>query len=197
MNLTPSRFLWIATLFEGGLALVAFVLGALLSVDPLAALRPDLHAAFWGVLGSLPLYALFTLSDRWPATREIRRLLIEKLGGLLAACSVTQLLFIGAWAGITEEILFRGLLQPWLEQRWGWLGGLLFSNLIFALVHWITPVYALLAGVCGLYLGLMLDIGPERNLLTPILVHALYDFLAFIAVAAAWRELHGRAAGPE
>jgi hypothetical protein len=188
MNLTPRRFAWIATLFEGGLALLALGLGGLLAIDPLATLRLDLTAAFWGVLGSLPLYALFTLSDRLPATREIRRLLIEKLGGLLAACSVRQLLFIGAWAGITEEILFRGLLQPWLEQHWGWLGGLLFSNLIFALVHWITPVYALLAGVCGLYLGLMLDVGPERNLLTPILVHAVYDFLAFIAVAAAWRE---------
>lgn len=196
MPLTPSRFLWIATLFEGGLAVVALVLGGLLSVDPLADLRPSLTAAFWGVLGSLPLYGLFTLSDRFPATRAIRKLLIEKLGGLLAACSLTQLLFIGAWAGITEEILFRGLLQPWLEASWGGLGGLLFSNLIFALVHWITPVYALLAGVCGLYLGFMLDVGPERNLLTPILVHAIYDFLAFIAVAAAWRELQGQDTGP-
>lgn len=188
MNLTPSQFLWIATLFEGGLALVAFVLGGLLSVDPVAALRPELTAAFCGVLGSLPLYALFAQSDRLAVGREIRKLLIEKLGGLLAACSVSQLLYIACWAGITEEILFRGLLQPWLEQSWGWLGGLVFSNLIFALVHWITPAYALLAGFSGLYLGLMLDVGPERNLLTPILVHAIYDFLAFIAVAEAWRQ---------
>lgn len=187
MNLTPSQFLWIATLFEGGLALMAFVLGTLLSVDPVAALRPDLTAAFWGMLGSLPLYALFAQSGRLAVARDIRKLLIEKLGGILAACSVPQLLYVASWAGITEEILFRGFLQPWLEQNWGWLGGLVFSNLIFALVHWITPAYALLAGLSGLYLGLMLDIGPERNLLTPILVHAIYDFLAFIAVAEAWR----------
>lgn len=180
--------MWLATLFEGGLAVVAFALGALFAIDPVASLAPTLEATVLGILGSLPLYMLFLLSERMGATREIRRLLIDKLGPLLALCNVAELAYLGLWAGLTEEILFRGFLQPWLEQRWGWLGGLVFSNLIFALVHWITPVYALLAGLCGLYLGLMLDMGAERNLLSPILIHGLYDCLAFIAVAQAWRE---------
>lgn len=186
--LTKPRFLWIATLFEGGLIVIALVLGGLLSIDPLAYLKPDLLAAVWGALGSLLLFALFTLSARFSATRDIRQLLIEKMGPLLAVCSKSELLYLGLWAGMTEEILFRGLLQPWLEQSWGWLGGLLFSNLLFALLHWITPVYALLAGACGLYMGLLLDIGPERQLLSPMVAHGLYDFLAFIVVAQAWRQ---------
>lgn len=188
MPLSKSQFLWIATAFEGGLVLIAYALGYWVSIDPLAALRLDVTAAFWGVLGSLLLFGLFIVSERMEAARRIREFLIDKMGGLLADCSSLELLYLGFLAGITEEILFRGVLQPWLEQDWGWAGGLVFSNLIFALVHWITPSYALLAGLCGLFLGLMLDIGPERNLLAPILTHAIYDFLAFKVVVQAWRE---------
>jgi membrane protease YdiL (CAAX protease family) len=187
MPLRKSQFLWIATAFEGGLVLVAYVLGGWVSIDPLESLRLDVTAAFWGVLGSLLLYGLFMVSERMEATRAIREFLIDKMGGLLASCSRLELLYLGCLAGLTEEILFRGVLQTWLERDWGWAGGLIFSNLIFALVHWITPTYALLAGLCGLFLGFMLDIGPERNLLAPILTHAIYDFLAFIVVAQAWR----------
>lgn len=188
MPLSKSQFLWIATAFEGGLVLIAYALGYWVSIDPLAALRLDVTAAFWGVLGSLLLFGLFIVSERMEAARRIREFLIDKMGGLLAGCSSLELLYLGFLAGITEEILFRGVLQPWLERDWGWAGGLVFSNLIFALVHWITPSYALLAGLCGLFLGLMLDIGPERNLLAPILTHAIYDFLAFKVVVQAWRE---------
>jgi membrane protease YdiL (CAAX protease family) len=188
MPLSKSQFLWIATAFEGGLVLIAYALGAWASIDPLESLRIDVNAVFWGVIGSLLLFGLFIVSERMEATRHIREFLIEKMGGLLAGCSSLELLYLGFLAGITEEILFRGVLQPWLERDWGWAGGLVFSNLIFALVHWITPTYALLAGLCGLFLGLMLDIGPERNLLAPILTHAIYDFLAFKVVAQAWRE---------
>lgn len=67
------------------------------------------------------------------------------------------------------------------------MGGLFFSNMIFALLHWITPMYALLAGICGIYLGLLLDFGQDRNLISPILAHALYDLIAFFVVASAWR----------
>jgi membrane protease YdiL (CAAX protease family) len=98
------------------------------------------------------------------------------------------LLYLGLLAGVSEEILFRGFLQPWFEREWGWAGGIVFSNLIFALVHWVTPLYALLAGLTGAYLGVSLDITGERNLLVPILIHAVYDFMAFLAVAQTFRK---------
>ena len=168
--------------------MIAFVIGALVDIDPLASLKLDLSAVVWGVLGTLPMYFAFTLTYDLPALREIKALLRDRLGPLLAACPWPALLYLGVLAGVTEEILFRGCLQPWLEKDWGWLGGLVFSNLIFALVHWITPLYALLAGLSGLYLGLALDAGDERNLLTPLLIHTLYDFLAFSVVAHTYRQ---------
>lgn len=186
---TRSQFLRLATAFEGALIVLAYAIGWLVSVDPLADLHFEPEALAFGILGTLPLYLLFLASYRHPqgAMRDIKRFLVERLGPLLEGCGWEALLYLGFLAGISEEILFRGFLQPWLERGWGWAGGLIFSNLIFALVHWVTPMYALLAGLTGIYLGLALDFGGERNLLIPTLIHAIYDFLAFLAVAKSYR----------
>jgi len=61
------------------------------------------------------------------------------------------------------------------------------SNLIFGMTHAVTPLYALLAAAVGVYLGLALDYGGDRNLLTPIIIHGLYDFLAFVALMRVYR----------
>ncbi len=187
MRMSKTQFLWLATLFEGGLGGLAFLLGALFGIDPLEHFRPEAESLPDSLLATLVLYGMFALAYRFQFTHPIRQFLIDKMGSLLAGCSLIELTYLGCLAGVTEELLFRGFLQPWLEIQWGWLGGWIFSNLIFALLHWITPLYALLAGLCGLYLGLVLDLGAERNLFNPMLVHALYDVLAFIAIVRAWR----------
>jgi len=39
----------------------------------------------------------------------------------------------------------------------------------------------------GIYLGLSMDIAGDRNLLTPVIIHGFYDFLAFLALMRAYR----------
>jgi hypothetical protein len=98
-------------------------------------------------------------------------LLAETLGTGLYGCHWTDLFLLSAIAGFSEELLFRGLLQPWMESAWGMAAGLLGSNLIFGLVHAVTPWYALLAALVGVYLGLALDYGG-----------GLYDFVVFLVI---------------
>jgi len=63
---------------------------------------------------------------------------------------------------------------------WRWLS-LLLAAVLFGLLHFITPTYAVLAGLIGLYLGaLWLATG---NLLTPIVTHGTYDLLALVYLA--------------
>jgi membrane protease YdiL (CAAX protease family) len=190
-----ASFLKVATYFQGSLVIVAYIVGWLADVNPLANLSFQLDALFWGLAGTIPLYLFFLFYYHLPFGRlhTIKRFLIDRIGPLLDACHWSELLYLGLLAGFTEEVLFRGVLQPIMESHWGWAAGIVLSNVIFALVHFITPLYALLAGLTGFYLGLALDVGDDRNLLNPVFIHTFYDFLAFMAVARSYRSENGMA----
>ncbi len=168
-------FLGVAILFEGSLIGVAGAVGWWFNVDPLAGLVWDLGGLGWGIAGTLPMLALFWLGYRYPVgpLRRIRQFLIDAFGPSLAVCRWYDLLLVAVVAGLSEELLFRGVLYPLIGPVW--------SNVLFGLVHFITPAYALLAGLLGGYLGWMLT--ASGNLLAPIIAHGLYDFLAFLVVA--------------
>jgi uncharacterized protein len=180
MDLTSRyHFLSAAILFEGSLIGVAGVLGAWFEVDAVGQFAWTTAAWYWGVGATCPAFALFLIAYRMPsaAFSDIRRFLLETLGPPLSRCRWYDLLLVATVAGIGEEILFRGVLHP--------LIGLFWSNVIFALVHAISPMYAFLAGLMGAYLGWIFD--ASGNLLAPIVTHGLYDFLAFLAVAREYR----------
>ncbi|GAB4357757.1 MAG: CPBP family intramembrane glutamic endopeptidase [Methylohalobius sp. ZOD2] len=187
--MNKTQFLIMATLFEGGLVVVAYLLGWWMEIDPMASFAWRSEALSLGLLGTFPLLAFFGISYRLPVSglEKIKRLLIDTLGSLLAASRWYELAYVAALAGVGEEVLFRGVLQPWLESLWGWGPALLISNLLFGLAHSVTPLYTVLAAMTGMYLGWLLDVGGERNLLVPIVVHSVYDLAAFVIVVAAYR----------
>lgn len=176
-----SQFLNFAGLFEGGLALAALGVGWLLSINPLEHLAWDWRAVGWGVLSTIPTFALFYLSYRYPVgeLRKIREFLTRELAPSLSVLRWHDLILLSVLAGVAEELLFRGLLQPWIGQPW--------CNLLFGVVHWITPLYALLAFAIGSYLSWTMTVTDPQNLLTPIITHALHDYLAFLMIVATYR----------
>ena len=119
--------------------------------------------------------------------QKIRRLLLETLGPSLHKRHWTDLLMLAAIAGLSEEILFRGVIQPWIETAWGLKAGLIVSNMLFGMAHAVTPLYAMLAFLIGVYLSGAMDYGGTRNLLVPVLIHAIYDFWAFLALVRAYK----------
>lgn len=193
-----NMILTLGIVVEGGLVLLAFAVGWVAGVRPLESFAWRWPAVWWGLAGTAPVFLLFLLSHRYPVgpLENINRFLIEVLGPPLSTCRWYELLLLATLAGIGEELLFRGTLQPWMES-WGWgiVGALVASNVVFGLAHCITPTYAVVAGLIGIYLGLLLDAGGERNLLTPILTHGLYDFLAFVVVVDTYRKRQPIAAG--
>lgn len=183
------NFFRLAMWFEGSLILVALALGCIGGVSPLAAIHVNGTAISWGILGTIPLLMLFQLFYQNPRGEllKIKRILIEHLGPHLDRCRWYELLLLAGLAGISEEMLFRGVLQPWFESLWGWQAGIIGSNVLFALAHSITPLYAISAGAIGAYLGYMLDMGEQRNLLIPVIIHGVYDFIAFIVVIRSYQ----------
>lgn len=178
-----------ACLFEAALVIVAIVLGWVADINPFANLHYSAAAVFYGTGGTIPLFLLFLTLEQmnFESVTNIRNMLMQSLLPGLRHCDWADLFILSAIAGVSEELLFRGVLQPWLESAWGMNVGLIGSNLVFGLVHAITPLYTVLAAVVGIYLGLALDYGGERNLLTPIIIHGLYDFLALSAMMRTYR----------
>jgi membrane protease YdiL (CAAX protease family) len=197
-DLPPSpHFALVAAIFEGGLAVIAVGLGWLLDIDPMATLSFAWEHVGWALVATLPPMGLLglCLMCPWRPFRRLSRVVDEFMLPLLAQCSLAELAVISTLAGLGEEMLFRGIVQEgisrWVENipfpaAWpaatveviGVAAGLAAAAVLFGLAHRITNLYAVLAGLIGLYLGcLWLWTG---NLLVPIAVHALYDFLALV-----------------
>jgi membrane protease YdiL (CAAX protease family) len=188
-RISRTRFMSLAVIFEGSLVAVALALGWIFHIDVLGRLIFSVGATVVGLVGAVPPFALLLTTERFkiPALERIKRLLLETLGPSLLVCRWYDVVALAAVAGVGEEFLFRGALQPLLERwttstSWSWVAGLLLSNVIFGLLHFITPTYAVLAGLMGVYFGLLLDATGSRNVLGPILAHGLYDYLAFVVL---------------
>lgn len=168
-------FVVVALLFEGSLIGVAAGLGWWFKIDPRGQFAWEARGLVGGLAATLPMLVVFGLANRFPLgpLRKIKQFLHETLGPSLRVCRWYDLALVAAMAGIGEELLFRGVLQP--------LTGPVWSNVLFGLAHCITPEYALLAGLLGGYLAWVLDL--SENILAPIIAHGLYDFVAFLVVA--------------
>jgi membrane protease YdiL (CAAX protease family) len=189
--LNTAFFFRTACIFEGSLVIVALIIAGLVDINPFASLQFSEKTFTQGILATLPMLLLFYVFQQlsFQAVQKIRALLLATLGPALNHCHWTSLLILASIAGFSEEVLFRGVLQPWLENSLNGLLGLLASNLIFAFVHAVTPLYAVLALLIGIYLGLSMDMLGERSLTIPIVIHSLYDFVAFLIIMRDYRKL--------
>ncbi|MDD2658415.1 MAG: type II CAAX endopeptidase family protein [Methylococcales bacterium] len=184
-----DEFFKSACYFEASLVLVAVFLGWVANIDPFKNIYFSETAIALGVIGTAPLFLMFLAMEQMQgkSVTDIRKLLLNTLGPGLHRYHWTDLFILAAIAGVSEELLFRGVIQPWIEASWGMMAGLIVSNIAFGLVHAVTPLYAVLAALVGVYLGLSLDYGGDRNLLIPIIIHGFYDFLAFVALMRVYR----------
>jgi len=178
--LSRRELVLLAFLFEGALAGLAWVLGWLLGQPPLAAIHWDVRDVLLGAAASIPMLLMFLVCVRWPVgpLARIQAFSEEVIRPLFGPCSVIELAAIATLAGLGEEMLFRGVGQEVLRRWLGVWGSVAVTNFLFALLHLITPTYAVLAGVMGLYLsGVWL---ASENLLVVIIAHGLYDLIALL-----------------
>ena len=188
-SIDSEKFFKTACYFESAMILVAIALGWVANINPFEFIIFNEPAVINGIMGTLPLCIIFLALNQisTESLQKIRQVLQSTLGPSLVKHHWTDLFVLAAIAGISEEILFRGLIQPWLENSWGLMAGLLISSLIFGLVHAVTFLYFIMATAVSIYLGLYLDYDSTRNLLTPIIIHGLYDFFAFFVIVRAYR----------
>jgi membrane protease YdiL (CAAX protease family) len=168
----------IACTFEGGLALAAVGLAWLYGRGVFLRVAWNAETIVWGLIAVVPMLAAFlgTVHLNVAPLRRLRQVIECVLVPFLGRCSLVDLALISLTAGIGEELLFRDVIQAaytdWLGVGWG----IVIASILFGAAHAITPTYAVLAGLFGGYLGWLYF--ATGNLLTPIITHAAYDFLA-------------------
>ena len=116
-------------------------------------------------------FGLFFIGRRFEFTRHVYAFFDDEIFPLLREATVIDIVVLAAVAGFSEELLFRGILQPRM--------GLVASSLLFGLLH--GPDYklwpfALWAAAVGAGFGLVYH--ETENMAIPMLVHAFYDGLA-------------------
>lgn len=128
-----------------------------------ALLGAGFAAVAWGLFG------------RIRALRRIERRLVALLD--MPALRPHHALIFGLLAGVPEEILFRGALQPTL--------GLLVTSLVFGALHAVTLAYFVYAGVAGMLLGAL---ALWRGALwAPIAAHTVIDVIMFALLIRRWQ----------
>ena len=170
--------LTLAVVFEGALLVLAWGLGHLLSTPVGEQIAVTPSTLLLGVLATVPLLAglYWTLRTPWDVLVRLRVVIEDKVAPLFAGCSVAGLAVISILAGVGEEALFRGVLQSAIASNIGVVPALLVVSTLFGLVHPVTAVYAVMAGLIGLYLGVLTI--WSGTLVPAMTAHALYDFVA-------------------
>lgn len=149
---------------------------------PLVWSLPQFLGAIALALALTALSAL--LYHNWKFYRESTN---RYLSLVLSPLHWPDLLWIGLLPGLSEELLFRGVMLPALGLNWL---GIIVSGLSFGALHlngreqWL---YAVAASVVGLMLGWIAV--ETHNLLIPLVVHILVNFLS--AGLWKWRQIHG------
>ncbi len=159
---------------------MAWGLGRLLGIPLAEGIAFTGAALALGIAATAPLliWLYWALHSHWSVLVRLRGVMEDTVAPLFAGCPMWGIAIISILAGVGEEALFRGVLQTYLAGHVGVgvVPALLVTSSLFGLVHPVTAAYAVMAGLIGLYLGVLAV--WHDNLLVPMVVHALYDFVA-------------------
>jgi len=114
------------------------------------------------------------------ALKQQMELLYTMLLGGGGIINLTKGLLIGALIpAVSEEVLFRGVIQRSLEEELSPLRAILWTGTIFGVIHFNpTDIIGLI--VIGIYIGVLAY--STRSLLLPIAVHFVNNAIAVVAM---------------
>ena len=176
---TAGELLRLALAGEALLVLLALAWARYRSLPLETGSGPGVRDAVAGLLAA----AAFAAVNHWllrhappvRAVRAVRRVYRDIVKPLFAEIGVREVVVIAVAAGVGEELLFRGVLQPEI--------GLIPASLVFGALHTGgrgTLAFGCWVAVMGAALGWLAV--ATGGLLAPIVAHALYDAAALVYI---------------
>lgn len=164
------------------------VMDRLLDLDLVKTLTGSVDPVLQALIGLI--YGTITATFGW---RIVQSPFLEKTNSFFTnligpiRLSVWEIVFVSFCAGIGEEILFRGAVQPWLGI---WPTSLLFVALHGYLNPWNKPLL-----VYGLFMVLIISgigfMAQKVGLITAICAHTAIDIILLNALTTRWRNHSG------
>ena len=187
------------TVVGGGVIIgaIAFGLGHLVKAPLADVFAWRIDDFLKGLIGAMPLVAFlywFVQTDQ-PAFAKLREQQLEFFAGIGFELTVFKIVLISVSAGVFEEWLFRGVLQVWADRHVPLAAALILTNILFGVLHWQSALYALLAGILGVYLGIVFVV--TENLLAPMVAHGAYNLAAMMLTRQILDSRHGDAPSKE
>jgi len=175
-----KTLLLLTVITEGGLYFLGLIL--------MSAAQIELRSVFifsWGATGiallmTLPMFAFLYINTHssWKPIVQLKEEMEEKIVPIFSGTNHIDLALIAFFAGVGEELFFRGWMQNVLINKSGVWIGILVTSAIFGLLHYLSATYAIYAFVTGIYLGVIYHV--SGNLYIVMTIHAVYDFIALV-----------------
>ncbi|MEF9437204.1 MAG: CPBP family intramembrane metalloprotease [Candidatus Mariimomonas ferrooxydans] len=175
MEFLRIKILAIALLIESIALISAFLLARYFDISLFPLTANFFRDILIGTLAAFPPFALFVFSlsekaEKFPVIGSLKKIMITDIRAIFSNAHFFDLFLISLLAGFAEEILFRGIIQ--------YKFGIIIASILFGLVHFLTPAYALIAVIMGFYIGIFFHV--FESLLIPIHLHFIYDLGALI-----------------
>ncbi len=181
----PSELATYGLLLGAAMIVVAAIWRLVLGNQPVSTWFPTDRWVFYLLLGALAglvfSIAAWAVFRKVPSFRHIKTLILRTID--MQTLSTRHAVMFGLIAGIPEEILFRGAIQPTI----GWL----LTALLFGVLHGVTPAYFVYATLASVLLGGLAD--WSGGLWAPIAAHTTIDISMFLLLMRTWRRRQQRA----
>ena len=177
-----GRVFAVAIILESALGFAGIVLAFWREIPLFARLELTTESLSRGVLACLPMLLLMGVvtTSRWAPLVRLTQQVESIVREMFASSHWLEIAMISLAAGVGEEILFRGALQPWIASLVNPWFALSVVSLLFGLAHAMSITYLVVATLIGFYLGWLAM--EYDDLIAPIVAHALYDFVALVFV---------------
>lgn len=138
--------------------------------------QPLVELGLGSLLGLAAAVIALGLTHYFPSLGKLIERLAERFD--FSAIRWWHAITFGILAGVPEEVLFRGALQPTI--------GLWLTALIFGLLHFISPLYFVYTFIAGVLLGALAE--WRGDLWAATFAHGVYDAVLFILIARQYRK---------
>ena len=175
-SIDPSK-LFFST---GVLVIIAFAL-SLFSGYPKNVGDLSFFVVAQGALYGTIIFIFFMLLGRFFMDRLLsyKNIMIE-LRSVFSELTWPMIVTLSVMAGVSEELLFRGVIQNYVISVSNPFIGVLVSAFIFGLMHFYSRIYVLLTFVAGLIIGYIYY--QTQSLALIVSLHIVYDILAFASL---------------